>query len=130
MIEELELDLVKKDPKILRDYKGDMKVTCMAWGFQCMDGWYDLLEQLMHDIQNYCDDEKVQVVVDQIKEKFGTLRFYYHTGDTTDDQYDHIRDIVKKAETASAKICEKCGALGELRGTHWLYTACFEHKKK
>jgi peptidyl-tRNA hydrolase len=66
-------------------------------------------------------DEVIQVVADQIKEKFGTLRFYYHGGDNT------IHGMVQMAESISTFTCEKCGASGKLRGAGWLYTACDNH---
>jgi hypothetical protein len=48
-------------------------------------------------------DSIPQVVADQVKEKFGTLRFYYHGGD------DQIRGMVSLAESLSASMCEGCG---------------------
>ena len=32
MKEELQLELVKKYPKILKNFRGDPMQTCMAWG--------------------------------------------------------------------------------------------------
>ena len=62
--------------------------------------------------------------VSQVKEKFGTLRFYINAG--TDEHYNYIRF----AENLSARICETCGAPGKRRGKHWIYTACDEHTEK
>jgi hypothetical protein len=69
-------------------------------------------------------DEVPQVIVDQVKEKFGTLRFYYHGGD------DIIDGMVRMAESISGFTCEKCGAPGKMRGRGWLYTACDTHTKE
>ncbi len=69
-------------------------------------------------------DEVPQVVVDQVKEKFGTLRFYYHGGDDT------IDGMVRMAESMSAFTCEKCGAPGKMRGRGWIYTACDVHTRE
>lgn len=75
----LELELVQKYPKILRDYGGDRKKTCMHWGMECGDGWFKLLDSTMNRIQYMCDLSKhYQVVALQIKEKFGSLRFYFN----------------------------------------------------
>lgn len=63
-----------------------------------------------------------QVVVTQVKEKFGTLRFYYAGGDR------FIDGLVSMAEEMSSITCEICGSPGELRGKGWLYTACDEHR--
>jgi len=64
-----------------------------------------------------------QVVASQIKEKFGTLRFYYNGGD------DYIRGLVSMAEGFSSRTCENCGNPGRRRGVGWLYTACDLHTK-
>ena len=66
--------------------------------------------------------EKVErVVVEQVKEKFGTLRFYYRGGD------DAVSGMVQMAELLSAVTCEECGKPGKLRGGSWVKTTCEEH---
>lgn len=65
-----------------------------------------------------------QVVADQVKEKFGTLRFYYSGGD------DFIRGLVSMAEAMSAVTCEVCGKPGKREGQSWVRTVCEEHKSK
>lgn len=61
----------------------------------------------------------------QVKEKFGTLRFYM-TAETKE-----MRPIIEEAERKSAVTCEQCGKKGKLRGNGWLYTACAAcHKKR
>jgi hypothetical protein len=55
-------------------------------------------------------DSIPQVTVDQVKEKFGTLRFYYTGGD------DYISGLVSMAESMSARTCESCGTPAE---TNW-----------
>ena len=53
---ETELELVKKYPKILRDYRGDPMQTCMAFGIETDgDGWNDLLDKCMEKLQYFCD---------------------------------------------------------------------------
>jgi hypothetical protein len=102
----------------------DMKETCMCWGFECGDGWFTLLDQLMGNIQNHIDwknrtEEVVkQVTLDQVKEKFGTLRFYYTGGD------EYIHGMVTMAESMSGVICEECGNPGERKGGGWVRTIC------
>lgn len=65
--------------------------------------------------------KKYVPTVVQVKEKFGTLRFYIDRG--TDEHYNYIRF----AEAMSAVTCETCGAPGKIRGRGWYYTACDEH---
>lgn len=59
-----------------------------------------------------------RVVVDQVKEKFGTLRFYYHGGD------DVVDGMVRMAESMSGVTCENCGVPGTQRGGGWIHTYC------
>lgn len=99
---------------------GDMKKTCMHWGIDTGDGWFFLLDHLCHQIQKHIDgvndvntkkyslekkEDVPQVIADQIKEKFGTLRFYYHGGD------DVISGMIRMAEALSYSICENCGKM-------------------
>jgi hypothetical protein len=65
-----------------------------------------------------------QVVASQIKEKFGTLRFYYNGGD------EFIRGVVSMAEAMTATTCETCGSPGILRGQGYIYTACDKHEQR
>lgn len=63
--------------------------------------------------------EKVQHVrVVQVKEKFGTLRFYYDGGD------DYVSGLVSMAESMSAITCEECGVPGKTGGNGWIRTLC------
>ena len=43
---ELENKLVEKYPAMFVNYHGDERDTCMAFGFECGDGWYDILDKL------------------------------------------------------------------------------------
>jgi hypothetical protein len=105
-----------------------MQESCMYWGFECRDGWFDLIDQLCDSIQRYIDQNPrlnvPQVVVEQVKEKFGTLRFYVSGGD------DLTRGMIWFAESMSGRICETCGKFGKRRGHGWIYTACDEHTRE
>ena len=174
MKQELDKLLCKKYPKMMVNRNKNMQETCMCWGFECGDGWFNILDQLMGNIQHHIDwkekqrtgaikynematqakagnfelfeedmkalpnDEykekrlveivagdfrKVpesipQVTLDQVKEKFGTLRFYYSGGD------DVIDGMVRMAESMTEVTCEGCGNLGERRGGGWIHTYC------
>ena len=66
-----------------------------------------------------------QVVVTQIKEKFGSLRFYYDGGDAK------IDGMVDMAESWAAHTCETCGNPGVNRSIRgWLTTLCDTHYNK
>ena len=132
----LEKKLAEKFPKILRDMGGSPMKTCMAWGLECGNGWYKLLEDSMEKIQLVCDlatssGTPTQLVASQIKEKFGTLSFYYFTeGEPsrfTPEKSrlvaDILSDLIACAERESASVCEETGERGALcaRGG-WLRT--------
>lgn len=136
MKSELELELVKKYPKILRDYKGDKMETCMAWGMECDDGWYELLDKCMEKLQYFCDlssreGNEVQVVATQIKEKYGTLSFYTSIYGSNGIERDIIDNIIDAAEIKSAHTCEITGKEGTVckRGG-WYRTLCYEEARK
>ena len=127
MKQELDNQLCEKYPKIFADRHKPMTETCMCWGFECGAGWYNILDQLCNNIQHYIDwknrkEEIVpQVVAEQVKEKFGTLRFYYRGGDT------YISGLVSMAESMSGITCEECGTIGKQRTSGWIRTLCDEH---
>ena len=77
MDKKLEKKLVDKYPKIFKDYGGDIRKTCMGWGMECGDGWFQLIDKLCEDIVNIIDDKTIDVTALQVKEKFGGLRFYH-----------------------------------------------------
>lgn len=79
MKKELELQLVKKYPIIFKDYGGDMRVTCLAWGMECGNGWYNLIDELCENVMTLIGDKDITITAIQVKEKFGGLRFYYNT---------------------------------------------------
>lgn len=66
-------------------------------------------------------DKVTQVVAVQVKEKFGSLRFYVDGGDKYTD------GIISMAEAMSYVICEICGSPGKTYGGGWMRTLCKEH---
>ena len=97
-------------------------------GFAIGKGWWLLIEQLSFTIQTHIDNahkhgrECEQVVVEQVKEKFGTLRFYYQGGD------DFIAGAVWLAENMTDHLCEVCGGIGKTRKGGWVRTLCDQHE--
>lgn len=90
------------------------------------DGWCALLETLCRHIQPILDTEpQASMQVLQVKEKFGTLRFYYSLQNATDELSQRIRAAVNQAESASGHICERCGCAGTLQtDASWWRTLC------
>lgn len=124
MKSELDKLLCDRYPKIF-DLRGSSVERCaMGWGFECGDGWFDLLDELCTQIQKRVDQQGIkQVVAHQVKEKYGELRFYHSCGD------DVVDLMVQNAEARSEQICEKCGRPGALveSSNGWLQTRCAEH---
>ena len=80
-------------------------------------GWHPLIRELHKKLIEMGWAGEIQ----QIKEKFGGLRFY--VSGATDEQYQLIADY----EDKTFDICETCGQPGELRKTSWRRTLCDEH---
>ena len=90
------------------------------WGFECGDGWYDILDNLCGAIAEYTYNSD-DLYVDQVKEKFGRLRFYLSRED------DVIHGMVTLAEYMSGHTCEMCGERGTMSTKGWMVTLCDLH---
>ena len=103
---------------------------------ECADGWYQLLYDLCQEITDRYekDNEEVDIEVGQVKEKFGTLRFYYYHKDIDADSKElrkDIEQIVRKYEKNSQFVCEMCGKEGTIRtDIPWIKTLCDDCCKK
>jgi len=148
MREEFDNLLCQTYPKLYANRHGDVMDTLMCWGFECGDGWFTVIDRLSANIQSYIDWKQKsrdsilkwneehpddlravpevveQVVVTQVKEKFGGLRFYYEGGD------EHISGMVRMAESWAAYTCEECGSPGKFRHGGWLRTLCDDHEEQ
>lgn len=86
-------------------------------------GWYPLVIATDRRLAELDAD----YVVHQIKEKFGTLRYYYwpSSEDASPELLDAMDAIIDDAERASAITCERCGRPGVLQRTrYWAKTLC------
>ena len=74
------------------------------YGCIAPNGWKTIVEET-DEMLAYLDPD---YEINQVKEKYGTLRYYYEGGKTQ-----IVRDImdavVRKAEMESAYTCEECG---------------------
>lgn len=82
-------------------------------------GWHKIIKDLDSKLQktdpDYC--------IDQIKEKFGGLRFYTSCLSAAGDE------AVEEAEKLAAKTCEECGCEAERQNLNgWLKTVCNQCK--
>ena len=105
-------------------YKPERPITeaLMSFGFECGDGWFKIILDLSKEIEIYLEDvgdyENRPFEVIQVKEKFGTLRFYTNWGDKK------IYEMITDAENLSASTCEHCGKLGKSRKGSWIKVLC------
>ena len=110
-----------------------MQQTCMCWGICCGPGWDQLLEELCAKLHKLFTDAGLSgenyPAVAQVKEKFGTLRFYMNP--IPENVADQAYAFIQEAENKSAVTCERCGAPGErCSDKGWLSTCCKEHAPK
>ena len=138
-----------KKGRSLKDQRasGSINDLYSAFGCECSDGWYGLLDEMCTKIQAVYDENgsEPDIIIDQIKEKYGTLRFYYHFGDDNpgihaidfiggqsvrfrpgkgDKLHKRIAEIVSWGEERSGEICEECGKPGKIRDLPYILTLC------
>lgn len=96
------------------------------WGpwISCGPGWYPILDELQARLSELVPGYEVQ----QVKEKFGTLRFYWSWPEgTPEETYKAADAFVTAAEHLSARMCEQCGSGGGRivkQNGFWLKTLC------
>lgn len=134
---ELENKLYEKYPKIFRQKDWTMDRTAMCWGINCGNGWYDLIDRLCDAIQLYVDSrinnaqwessktgnefnpQSIQVEAAQVKEKYGTLRFYVDNAD------EFVNGLIYMASCMSINTCIDCGSNHNIKTTPgWIQPLC------
>lgn len=105
-------------PALYAQHALDMTQTCMCWGFEHGDGWFDIINGLSRKITEIDKRDGTTTKAVQVKEKYGTLRFYEDGGN------DAVEAAIEEAENRSAVTCERCGKPGKLRGGWWVSTLC------
>ena len=134
MSPDLEKKLYEKYPNIFVQKDLPMSQTNMCWGLDIGDGWYNIIDGLCDQIESHLnyikrqnkyrkedgreEIEFVQVEATQVKEKFGTLRFYINYSD------DFIDGLISMAEMISSTTCESCGNIGKQNNDGWIRTLC------
>ncbi len=94
--------LYDRFPNLYAEHTLPPAESSMCWGFQCGDGWFDLLESLSEAITAHGTGSGLDIIATCVKEKFGGLRFRVRGGD------DEVAALVEKAERASVWICQAC----------------------
>ena len=112
---ELQNYLKKKFPEL---YPADLS-------FDCNDGWFRTLLWLSRYLQMYITQQNEmaksnpqyylpvkQIVAKQIKQKFGTLRFYSDGGNQ------HTQTVIDYVQFISGYICEQTGTTDDVGYNH------------
>jgi hypothetical protein len=112
-------ELIAIYPKLFSDLHPMQAVS--MFGIECGDGWFELLKECIQGLKEVCEKHGYDTRVSQIKEKYGTLRFYL---DSTSDEMD---EVIYRAEEKSAVTCESCGNPGSMNKTgYWMSVRCGE----
>jgi len=122
--QKLEMKLFNDFPDLYRGCNKPMTESLMCFGFECGNGWFQLIYDLSSDLMRITRTKgyKTPVVV-QVKEKFGGLRFYIN------GSQDEYQGRIMAAEELSFQTCEMCGRKGERRSGGWIQTLCDKHAK-
>lgn len=101
---ELDQELCKRFPGLFADRHLPTEVSAMGWGFECGDGWFRLIACLCEALDRAAAQaEMPPIVVTQVKEKLGSLRFRYRGGNEL------TYGMVRMAERLSEEIDETTG---------------------
>lgn len=87
-------------------------------------GWYHIIAEI-NTLLKLIDPE---YNLNQVKEKFGTLRYYYELTDYEGNPLTPLATpVVAYGESRSGSTCDICGEAGSLdRSSSWLVTRCKE----
>lgn len=122
MKQDLQEKLIKKYPELFVGTSKSITESMMAFGLECGDGWYDLIDEMCQKIEDYVAEHHPEHPVEffQIKEKYGELRVYVGSAS------EGVFDIIEEAESKSTSICEQCGRTGVIRDGRygWIATLC------
>jgi hypothetical protein len=120
-------------PSLYRGRVKPIEESLMSFGFECGDGWFDLILALSQKIEDATravglepqSDEWPEAI--QVKQKFGSLRFYLKNPCVA--MTEEAAALIREAEAISAKTCEICGNPGSREVGRRLKTLCDIHAK-
>jgi formylmethanofuran dehydrogenase subunit E len=123
MSPENDAKLCERYPMLYADRHAGVRQSLMSFGFECGDGWFDIIDQMSAELEQLNRDlAGEKIVADQIKEKWAVLRVYISAPSSV---FDVAARIVRRAEQRSAAICEQCGAKGYVHDARgWVKTLC------
>lgn len=112
--------LCQRYPEIFIERHLPVTKSCMGRGFECGDGWFNIIDAFCARVKWDVDQGYMPpVVVRQVKEKFGTLRIYYTGGNEL------TAGLKEMAEAISECTCEACGyPAQQSNDSRWVMTLC------
>ena len=158
MRKELDEKLCRDFPLLYKDRAGPMQETCMCWGFDIGDGWFDLVYKLSESIERELEDfveeyhsnvtlwDRFMIVVHIIlffitkNKKYEPIELYFPRAAQVKEKFgglrfymtggtDEIFGLIERAEEESYAICEQCGEPGRETGNGWIRTLCEDCEK-
>lgn len=101
--------------------------TKVAWGWECDPGWEKIITDFLTVVDQECPNGKGFQIL-QVKEKLGTVRFYYRLDGVEEDTERRIRDAETLLDARSLHTCETCGKRGRMRNAGgYMFVACEDH---
>lgn len=93
---------------------------------ECLDGWQWIILDMLREIDDYYFNlnRECDVLILQVKEKWGMVRIYF----TCDDEdFEDVNNIATKYEQLSKSTCELCGEEGRaINMGGWIVVRCEE----
>lgn len=132
MTDELEKFLYTQYPILFKNVSSPKRSIDFFLGCEHEAGWFNIVNSLCKQIVEHInlkyhdlpETKRPYPLVKQIKEKFGTLRFYVDRKDF------EISMMISDAKEISSRTCEVCGSPGTLRPGSWVKTLCDKHAKE
>ena len=96
-------------------------------------GWGDVIHTYLVQLDELVNRNGWSIYVAQVKEKFGTLRFYADVFDAngipcpwgSSDDIDRFHELIREMESETGRVCCYCGARENVRCySGWIHYAC------
>lgn len=153
MRKDLEQKILAEDPVFFRQSAMDMTKTCMCWGIECGDGWFEPILDFVRQVRilnGLLAPMNVCVVASQVKSKWADFTCYWNMDvldpsrsvELSGERQDAIDTIYSIMESIENGCVEKCKHTCELCGKHsffedevfvcgsWLTVKCVECAQK
>ena len=99
-----ENELYERFPHLYRERLAPLESSKMGWGFQCDDGWYNIIHKMSKRIAALSsDDEFAPAITEVSRNEDGTL--YVEARNLTPP----TADLIEAAREQSKLTCESCG---------------------